>query len=421
MKRLLTYTLAFSLLPGCKKNDDAPATNLPAVTTAAISAINSTAATGGGTIRSEGASPVTSRGVVWSTLANPTTSLPTKTSNGNGSGSFTSSIEGLTANTVYHVRAYATNSAGTAYGNEITFTTSPSRLYACGTEWNAALSLQQCKVWIDGNEGSFWGGNDESFGERMYVSVNGDIYVAGSTKVTQWRATYWKNGTPTYLTDGNYEASVAGIFVTGNDVYVCGSERNAAGTLVAKYWKNGVAVALTDGTTHAEAKDIYVADNVIYVAGYVNNSSGIQTARYWNNGNPVTIGTGGAANAIFVSGTDVHIAGTYSASSDIGWYWKNGSLNDLDNGYGANDIFVRGNDVYIAGFNDSYHAAYWKNGTIVNFADGASANAIYVAGNDVYIAGKTPSNNPCYWKNGQKTNLSSTNNWPNKATDIFYR
>jgi uncharacterized protein (TIGR02145 family) len=60
---------------------------------------------------------------VWSNLPNPTIDLPTKTTDGSGIGTFTSAISGLNPNWDYHVRAYATNSVGTAYGNEITFTT----------------------------------------------------------------------------------------------------------------------------------------------------------------------------------------------------------------------------------------------------------------------------------------------------------
>ena len=63
---------------------------------------------------------------VWSTSTNPTILLTTKTTDGTGSGAFTSTITGLTANTQYYVRSYATNSAGTSYGNEFTFTTLPT-------------------------------------------------------------------------------------------------------------------------------------------------------------------------------------------------------------------------------------------------------------------------------------------------------
>jgi uncharacterized protein (TIGR02145 family) len=74
----------------------------------------------------EGGAFITERGVVWSTSTNPRIALSTKTSNGTGTGSFTSSLTNLTPKTTYYVRAYATNSAGTGYGNEISFTTSDS-------------------------------------------------------------------------------------------------------------------------------------------------------------------------------------------------------------------------------------------------------------------------------------------------------
>jgi hypothetical protein len=420
MNQLLTLAILLLLLNSCKKDKTVTPTGLPTVSTAAVSGITSSAATSGGTVSAEGTSPVTARGMVWSTQSNPTVDLTTKTIDGAGTGTFTSTISGLTANTVYHVRAYATNNTGTAYGNDIRFTSSEARLYVCGTEWNNTLSKQQCKVWIDGN-GTFWGGNDETFGQKMYVSATGDVYVAGSTKVTQWRATYWKNGTPTYLTDGTREAGVSGIFVNGSDVYVCGTERSATGVLIAKYWKNGVAVDLTNGTTNAEATDINVTGNVVRVVGYEQNSIGVKTARYWTNGSSTLLTSGGVANSIYVSGNDVHIAGTNNASSDIGWHWKNGTLTDLTNGYGANKIFITGTDVYIAGFDNSYAAAYWKNGIIVNPSQGASASSIYVVNNDIYVAGRTPANVPCYWKNGQRTMLSSSTDWHNNATDIFYK
>jgi len=98
------------------------------LTTSSISGITTTTATSGGNITSDGGKTITTRGVVWSTSANPTTTLTTKTSDGTGTGSFTSSLTNLTPKTTYYVRSYATNSAGTGYGNEITFTTSDSTI-----------------------------------------------------------------------------------------------------------------------------------------------------------------------------------------------------------------------------------------------------------------------------------------------------
>jgi hypothetical protein len=95
----------------------------PTVTTTAVSDITTTTASSGGNVTSGGGAAVTARGVCWNSSPNPTAS-DSLTTNGTGTGMFTSSITGLTPDTTYFVRAYATNSAGTAYGNERTFTTS---------------------------------------------------------------------------------------------------------------------------------------------------------------------------------------------------------------------------------------------------------------------------------------------------------
>ena len=94
----------------------------PTVTTTALSDIASTGATSGGHVTSEGGASVTARGVCWSPSPDPTTS-DSKTSDGTGTGPFTSAITGLTPGTAYHVRAYATNSLGTSYGSDLSFTT----------------------------------------------------------------------------------------------------------------------------------------------------------------------------------------------------------------------------------------------------------------------------------------------------------
>jgi formylglycine-generating enzyme required for sulfatase activity len=97
--------------------------NLATLTTIIVSSITSTTAISGGNITNDGGGSITARGVCWSTSQNPTIALTTKTNNGTGTGSFTSSLTGLTPGTTYYVRAYATNSAGTAYGNQQTLTT----------------------------------------------------------------------------------------------------------------------------------------------------------------------------------------------------------------------------------------------------------------------------------------------------------
>ena len=97
-------------------------TVLPSLTTTAVSLLASTSFTSGGTITSDGGASVTARGLCYSLTQIPTISN-NKTTDGSGTGSYTSSITGLSPATTYYIRAYATNSVGTVYGNEISFTT----------------------------------------------------------------------------------------------------------------------------------------------------------------------------------------------------------------------------------------------------------------------------------------------------------
>jgi len=96
--------------------------NFATLTTTAASSITATTAVSGGNITNIGGSLITQRGVCYSTSPLPSTANTTIIS-GSGTGSFTSNLTGLTTNTTYYLRAFATNSAGTAYGNEVSFTT----------------------------------------------------------------------------------------------------------------------------------------------------------------------------------------------------------------------------------------------------------------------------------------------------------
>ena len=94
----------------------------PVVTTAAVTTITTTTATAGGSITNNNGRAITARGVCWSTVTTPT--LPgSNTVVAGTTGSFTSALSGLTDATLYYVRAYATTSAGTTYGTQVTFTT----------------------------------------------------------------------------------------------------------------------------------------------------------------------------------------------------------------------------------------------------------------------------------------------------------
>lgn len=94
----------------------------PTVQTSVVQAIAANTAASGGNITAIGGSAVVRRGVCWSTLQLPTVADP-HTTDGRGPGEYTSQMTGLSVNTVYYVRAYATNSIGTAYGEQFEFRT----------------------------------------------------------------------------------------------------------------------------------------------------------------------------------------------------------------------------------------------------------------------------------------------------------
>ena len=118
MKIKITFLIAALtvLTPACKMGVK------PTVTTNAITSITMTTATGGGTVTSDGGEAVSAKGICWAKNSGPTVDNVLSI-DGVGTGSFTSYLTFLHSGTTYYVRAYATNKAGTAYGNEVTFTT----------------------------------------------------------------------------------------------------------------------------------------------------------------------------------------------------------------------------------------------------------------------------------------------------------
>jgi len=123
----------------------------PELLTSPITEITTTSARSGGTVEDRGASEITARGVCWSTSQNPTTSNSC-TSDGSGTGGFTSNLAGLNPNTRYYIRAYATNNVGTGYGNQLNFTT-----IGDGRDTQTAVvevTSPTGRVWMDRNLGA---------------------------------------------------------------------------------------------------------------------------------------------------------------------------------------------------------------------------------------------------------------------------
>ena len=127
------------LLNNCKKDNKEesidPILTVPVLSTANVSSITSTTAICGGNVTNDQGKVISTRGVCWSTGQTPTVA-GSKTTDGTGAGSFTSTITGLSPNTTYYVRAYATNSDGTGYGSIMIFSTQQPSLSVSDNDGN---------------------------------------------------------------------------------------------------------------------------------------------------------------------------------------------------------------------------------------------------------------------------------------------
>ena len=184
---------------------------VPTLTTNAATAITLTTAVVGGNITADGGASVTAKGTCWSITANPTVAN-SKTSDGNGTGTFTSSLTGLVAGTLYHARAYATNSAGTAYGNDITFTTSPILVPTLTTTAASTITLTT-------------------------AVAGGNITADGGGAVTA-RGTCWSLNANPIITDpktsdgtgtGSFISNITGL-LPGTTYHIRAYATNSAGT-----------------------------------------------------------------------------------------------------------------------------------------------------------------------------------------------
>ncbi len=154
---VLTRTFSFSI--------KALQSDLPILTTTEVTSITQNTAISGGNITSDGGSPITARGVIWSTSPNPTILNVVDnniTSDGTGTGSYISNLTDLIKDTTYYVRAYATNSFGTTYGNEISFRTKTVKDLLTSHNWrfesfseNGVYTFDTCPFVTFGTDGIF--------------------------------------------------------------------------------------------------------------------------------------------------------------------------------------------------------------------------------------------------------------------------
>ena len=153
----------------------------PTISTAAVSSINQNSAIVGGNVSSDGGAPVTTRGVVISTSNNtPTLATGVNYASGSGTGSFTVNLANLTAATTYYVRAYATNSAGTCYGNVVQFNTTSISCPTLST--SSASNISSNAATVGGNITNNGGASITTRGV-VFSSTNTTPTISNSTNV----------------------------------------------------------------------------------------------------------------------------------------------------------------------------------------------------------------------------------------------
>jgi hypothetical protein len=283
MKRFQNITLIvllsigfLSILQCCKKRPTPPV-----VTTANVSGITQTSVVSGGNVTNDGGAEVTARGVCWSTIQNPTTSS-SKTVDGTGSGAFTSNISGLVANANYYIRAYATNSEGTSYGNEVTFATNPILLATLTTAEVISITT-------------------------MFAVSGGEITSDGGGTITArgvcWSTTQNPTTTDSKTTDGSETGSFTSN-ITGLDAgityYVRAYATNSAGTVygnqrsfttlesaVTKGYYFIQAVSTYHSTSWGAISTAAEADSICHI---LNNHSvsGVEFGPAWFNSDDMT-------------------------------------------------------------------------------------------------------------------------------------
>ncbi len=307
----LLLTITFS----CKKE---PPKVIPTLTTTSVTEITTTTATSGGTVITDGGVPVTSRGVCWGLNQSPTI-LDSKTSNGSGTGAFTSSITSLSPGGTYYLRAYATNSVGTAYGSQETLMATPLLPMLTTAGISAITSTT-----------ATGGGNITSDGGSA-VSERGICWSATDMFPTT-NNIHTSNGTGT----GIFSSFITGL-TPGGTYYVASYATNSVGT---RYGSTVTFTALAILPTIATSAVSEIMTSSVTAGGDVTSNGGdlvIARGICWSislnptiSDSKTTVGTG---NGIFTSSVTGLAANTR-------YNLRAYATNSIGTSYGSNVTFT---------------------------------------------------------------------------------
>ncbi|MDA3890275.1 MAG: FISUMP domain-containing protein [Salinivirgaceae bacterium] len=327
----------------CLKGD--PPTQTPTLTTTATTDITSSTATSGGTITNDGGATITTSGVCYATTQSPTIN-DNVTTDGSATGSFTSSITGLSASTTYYVRAYATNSVGTAYGSETSFTTSSTA--GIPTVTTTTVSSITSTTATSGGTINSDGGAD--------ITASGICYAKTQNPTTN--DTIISNGTTT----GSFTSSMTGL-TTGITYYVRAYATNSEGTAYGGEVSFATTLKVGDSYQGGVVAYLFHAGEPSYIAGELHGliaAEGDQSAfeewGCWNTlitgADNTIIGTGNQNTIDIVAGcTSMGIAARHCSDLVLSGYedWYLPSRDEL------NILYI--NRVAIGGFSTGL---YWS-------------------------------------------------------------
>jgi uncharacterized protein (TIGR02145 family) len=292
---------------------------VPSLTTREILNITNSTATGGGSITNDGGSAVSVKGICWSTSPNPTTSN-SKTTDGTGTATFASFMTGLSASVTYYVRAYATNSTGTGYGNQQTFTASSTSNTLPVVTSTSVTGLTTVQA---------------TFNAEVNSQGGGTVTERGAVWNTSGNPTVNSNRVPSGSGTGVYTASITG-FSGGSNYYVRAYAINNFGI------SYGVEIPFTTlfGLATLTTNNV-IAQSITASSGgnITDNGGSTVTARgvVWN-----TTGTPTISNSRTTDGssTGSYVSNMTALSPSTTYYVRAYATNSTGTAYGNQQTFT---------------------------------------------------------------------------------